>query len=155
MTLAHDIVTTLTERNQTISCAESLTAGLLVASLVEAPGASEAVAGGVVTYTAQSKINVLGVNPDVIEQSGTVNAEVAEEMAVRVRDLFGSDFAISTTGVAGPGPFEGRQSGTVFIGLATSTGVESLDLHLAGGRAEVRRQSVEHALERMWAILSA
>ena len=155
MKVSKQIIDLLIERDQSIAIAESLTAGLLMATLVEVPGSSAVVGGGVVTYSPDAKIQVLGVNAELIAADGTVNAEVAEEMAVKVRDLFSSDYAISTTGVAGPGPFEGRQPGTVFVGIATPAGVESFRLQLSGGRNEVRRQCVEHALERILATLSS
>lgn len=131
-----------------IATAESLTAGALVARLVDAPGASAAIAGGAACYSYEAKTRVLGVDADLLSATGAVTAEVATAMADGALRLYGADLAVSTTGVAGPGPDEsGVAEGTVFLGLARKGGrTVTRELRLSGGRAQIRARTVEAAL---------
>ncbi|NLC97489.1 MAG: CinA family protein [Actinomycetales bacterium] len=153
MTLAGNIVSTLASRGQTVAVAESLTGGLLAAALVDVPGASTAFAGGVVTYQPEQKVRQLGLDPELIATRGTVDPDVAVAMASAVRAKFGTDYAVSTTGVAGPGDSEGKPAGTVYIGLCGPQGSSATRLTLAGDRFEVRMLSVSEALSGLAAIL--
>ncbi|MGP9601381.1 MULTISPECIES: CinA family protein [unclassified Brachybacterium] len=131
-----------------IATAESLTAGGLVARLVDAPGASAAIAGGAACYSYEAKTRVLGIDPDLLSATGAVTAEVATAMAEGALSLYGADIAVSTTGVAGPGPDErGVAQGTVFLGLA-QRGARTVtrELRLSGGRAQIRSRTVDAAL---------
>ncbi|RYY41164.1 MAG: nicotinamide-nucleotide amidohydrolase family protein, partial [Actinomycetales bacterium] len=105
---AVEVVRLLRERGETIGTAESLTGGLLCAALVDVPGASDVVVGGLVAYATQVKTDVLGIDPDLVDARGTVDPDVAVAMATSVHHLLGSDWGVSTTGVAGPGPSEGK-----------------------------------------------
>ncbi len=116
--VANHVVARLTAAGQTVATAESLTGGLLCAALVSVPGASVVVRGGVVAYAADVKTGVLGVPADVLDQHGTVAAESAAAMAVAARALFGADWAVATTGVAGPDPIEDKPVGTVHVAVA-------------------------------------
>ena len=104
--IAQQVVDLLRFNRATICTAESITGGEIASTLVAIPGASEVFSGGVVTYTVHSKIKVLGIS-DIELGHGVVSKEVALGMAVRARELFASDFALSSTGVAGPGPDQG------------------------------------------------
>src|SRR5690606_35775964 len=111
----------------TIATAESMTGGLVAAALTAAPGASDTVKGGAVTYWSEVKGAVLGVS-DVSE---VVDAETAAEMAEGARRLFGADVAVSVTGEAGPEPAE-KPVGTVFIGVSTPEGTKVREMRMAG-----------------------
>ncbi|CAN5401729.1 CinA family protein [soil metagenome] len=146
MSTAADLIEALRTSGSTVAAAESLTGGRVCATLVDVPGASDVVLGGVVAYSAQAKVAVLGVPPELIAARGTVNADVAVAMARAALGKFGSTYAISTTGVAGPGPHEGHPEGTVFIGFATAMTAQSWALSLSGTREDIRHETVTHAL---------
>lgn len=133
----------------TLATAESLTAGALVSRLVDVPGASAVIAGGAACYSCTAKTRVLGVDAALLERDGAVTAEVAAAMADGALALYGADIAVSTTGVAGPGPdARGTAEGTVWLGIARrDRATATRELHLSGGRAEIRSASVQAALE--------
>lgn len=126
--------------------AESLTGGAVCARLVDVPGASEVVRGGVVAYATELKATLLGVDELLLAAQGAVDPEVAEAMALGVRDRLGSTYGLATTGVAGPGPSEGKPAGTVYVAVADADGAESLRLTLDGDRASIRAGTVEGVL---------
>ena len=129
---------------RSVAVAESLTAGMVAARLVDVPGASGWVRGGVVAYATEVKQRVLGV-PD----GPVVSAAAAEAMAIGVAMVCGADCGVAVTGVAGPDPQDGQPAGTVFIGSYVDgvPGVERLTL--PGGRAEVRMLTVGSALDHL------
>lgn len=139
----------------TVGCAESLTGGLLAATVVGVPGASEVLRGGVVAYAADVKASVLGVDANLLARHGTVHPDVALQMAVGARRVLGCDLALATTGVAGPGPSEGHPAGTVFIACVSDARQEVRSLRLDGDRAEIRRQSVAAALDLAASVASS
>jgi PncC family amidohydrolase len=147
--LAAQVVQRASAAHWMIATAESLTAGMLVSSIVDIAGASRCVAGGAACYSLDAKHRVLGVDADLLEREGAVNHAVAEAMAAGALDLYGARVAISTTGVAGPGPDRrGIPAGTVFLGLAHRDGtVLSREVRLAGSRDAIRRGSADAALE--------
>ena len=150
------LVARLRDRGVTIATAESLTAGGLVARLVDTPGASAAIAGGAACYSYEAKTRVLGVDAALLAATGAVTAEVATAMADGALSLYGADLAISTTGVAGPGPDErGIAAGTVFLGLARR-GAKTMtrELRLSGGRAQIRAFTVDAALRLLHEALA-
>src|SRR3954447_12330623 len=124
----------LTRHGLTLATAESLTGGALADLVSAAPGASESYLGGIVSYATSVKTTVLGVSEQTVRTHGVVSAECAEEMAARARELIGADWAISTTGVAGPTEQEGKPVGTVFVGLAGPAGATAHQLDLSGDR---------------------
>lgn len=140
------LIADLTRRGLSIATAESLTGGGLVARLVDVPGASHVVRGGVCTYAVDTKASVLGVSESRLTLTGPVDEQVARQMAVGVRSLFGASIGLSTTGVAGPGPADGFPAGTVHIACAHPAGVEHRLLHLEGDRAQVRAGAIDAAL---------
>jgi PncC family amidohydrolase len=121
----------LVERQATIATAESLTGGALGDLLSAAPGASDSYLGGVVSYATTIKQKLLGVTDATVEEHGVVSAECAEEMARGVRELVGADFAVSTTGVAGP---------------STQDRSWAEELHLDGDRPEIRERTCLEAV---------
>jgi nicotinamide-nucleotide amidase len=143
---ALDVIDALRGTGQTVATAESLTGGLLCATLVDVPGASDVLRGGVVAYLAETKIDVLGVDPGLVERVGTVHPDVAAAMAEGAIRVMGSTWGVATTGVAGPEPSEGKSVGTVHVAVAGPGGVQTRDLSLHGDRALVRAQAVDAAL---------
>jgi nicotinamide-nucleotide amidase len=143
---AIDIVDALRGTGQTLATAESLTGGMLCATLVDVPGASDVLRGGVVAYLPETKRDVLGVDADLIERVGTVHADVAAAMAEGAVRVLGSTWGVATTGVAGPEPSEGKPVGTVHVAVAGPGGVQTRDLALHGDRAMIREQAVDAAL---------
>lgn len=120
--LAEVVGKKLLEGNISISAAESLTGGLFQAELVKVPGISEIFAGGIVSYQEDAKQKVLGVPEHILETYGMVSPECAVAMAERARELFGTQLAISFTGVAGPDQMENKPAGTVWIALSQQNG---------------------------------
>ncbi len=117
---------TLKERGMTVGVAESCTGGFLASLFTSQPGASEYFYGGVVSYDNSVKMNVLGVEKGVLDTYGAVSQECAEQMAAGARKVLGTDYAIATTGVAGPdGGTPEKPAGTVWIAVAAPEGVTS------------------------------
>lgn len=141
------VVRRLGELGQTLGCAESLTAGLVSATIAATPGASLVLLGGVVAYTAAVKVELLGVPADLVREAGTVDPRVAVAMAEGVRARLGATWGLSTTGVAGPGPAEGKPAGTVHLAVAGPDGTEAWSLWLRGDRSRVRAVTVERLLQ--------
>jgi nicotinamide-nucleotide amidase len=138
---------TLTSRGETLAVTESLTGGLLAATLTGVPGASAVFRGGVVAYASDVKTTMLEVPAATVREVGVVSAEVAEAMARGARAQLDSTYALSTTGVAGPDPQEGKPVGMVFVALAGPGGaVEVLALRLDGDRQTIRRETCREAL---------
>jgi nicotinamide-nucleotide amidase len=139
-----------------VATAESCTAGLLAARLTERPGASSYVAGGVVAYANEAKVELLGVEADLIELHGAVSEPVAEAMAEGALRRFDADTAIAITGIAGPdGGTEDKPVGTVCwsVRLADGRGV-TRTVRLPGDRADIRDRSTTVAMHLLRRILS-
>jgi nicotinamide-nucleotide amidase len=155
-----EVVALLTSRGLTIAVAESLTGGLLVAELIGTPGASAVVNGGVVAYNTALKHSVLGVDAGLLAERGAVDAEVARQMASGVRSALAvhgraADIGISTTGVAGPDPQDGKPVGTVYLGFAIGTEVVSVALQLSGTRDGIRNAVVSESLAQLTRLLGS
>jgi len=153
MTSAVDAVEALRAAGATVATAESLTGGLVCATLVGVPGASTVVRGGVVAYAPDVKTSALGVDADLIAERGTVDADVAAAMAVGVRERLAATYGLATTGVAGPDPSEGKPAGTVHVAVAGPAGVETRLLGLSGDRDEIRTGTVAALLSLLVATL--
>ena len=144
---AASVIAAARSHGVTVATAESCTGGLVAGALTSVPGSSASVVGGVVSYMPSVKCHVLGVDKDTIAEYGVVSCETAAEMAVGARTALGSDFAVSTTGIAGPGGAEeGKPVGTVCFGVATPDRVLTQRCTFSGSRREVRAQAVDHAL---------
>lgn len=139
----------------TVATAESLTAGMLSAELASVPGASGMFDGAVVAYRNSVKVKVLGVSGALLEANGSVDADVARQMAQGVRRLTGSSLAVSTTGVAGPEAHDGKAVGTVFIALADEYGTWSQRYDFTGSRAEIRSAACRHGLLQLHQAIDA
>jgi nicotinamide-nucleotide amidase len=143
----------LRSRGATIATAESLTGGRLAALLTAVPGSSETYVGGVVSYATSLKTDLLGVSPELIARHGVVSAECARAMATGARQVTGATYAVSTTGVAGPGSQDGVPAGTVYVAVAGPDSVTALALELVGDRATIQDRTCEEALSVVSAIL--
>jgi nicotinamide-nucleotide amidase len=143
---AAELVAALRARGQTLATAESLTGGLLAATLVEVPGVSAVFRGGLIPYATELKAALLGVDEELLARLGPVAAEVAAALAEGARRRCDADWGLGTTGVAGPDPQDGHAPGTVFIGVAGAAGATVRALHLSGGRAQIRGATVAEAL---------
>lgn len=128
----------LTSYNQSIATAESCTGGRIASLLATPPGASNYFKGSLVSYATEVKENVLNISEELIREYSVVSAEVTEEMAKNARNLFNTDYAIATTGNAGPTKGESDADlGTVFIGIASPRGVEVKEFSFGNHREKV------------------
>ncbi len=138
----------LKDSGKNLSVAESCTGGLIGERLTDISGASAYFMQGVVAYANEAKIKTLNVAPATIEKHGAVSAEVAEEMARGMRELANTDYAISVTGIAGPGGgTDEKPVGTVFIGYADATRTKSFKAILPGDRYLIRWRASQTALD--------
>ena len=141
-----ELLGALEARGWTLATAESLTGGLLSATIVDVPGASRVLRGAVVAYATDVKEAVLGVDGGRRAAAGAGPPAVGRGRAERVRDVLRADVGVATTGVAGPDPQDGRAPGTVFVAASGPGGTEVRELHLAGDRAAVRAATVAAAV---------
>jgi nicotinamide-nucleotide amidase len=148
------IIETLAARGQTLAVAESLTGGGLGFALTQIPGASAVFLGGIISYTTEVKVRELGVGQSAIDKHKVVSEEVAIEMAEGAKNKFATTWAISATGVAGPGDYQGVREGTVWIAIRGPIN-QSLTLTLDGGRDGVRQGAISSAIGTFARILSA
>jgi len=148
------VLALLEEHGGTLAVAESLTGGLVAAELAGVPGASRTFRGSVTAYATTLKHELLGVDAALLAAHGAVDPEVARQMAAGVRDRLGADWGISTTGVAGPDPQDGKPVGTVYIGISTDSGTRVIDLTLGGSRNALRRRVVSESLVQLKEVLT-
>jgi nicotinamide-nucleotide amidase len=140
------VVHQLVERRQTLSVAESLTGGLLAATIVDIAGVSAVFRGGLVVYATELKHTLAGVPQALLDERGPVDPDVALALAAGVRERCGTDWGLATTGVAGPEPQDGKPVGMVFV-AAAGPGVATVrELSLPGARTDIRTASVSSAL---------
>ncbi|MEV4622876.1 CinA family protein [Asanoa sp. NPDC049573] len=143
----------LVERRETLAVAESLTGGLLAATIVEVAGVSTVFRGGLVVYATDLKASLAGVDERLLATRGAVDPDVAVALAEGVRRVCRADWGVATTGVAGPDPQDGKPVGLVYVAVAGPAGQRVDELRLDGGRAAVRAGAVSHALESLVALL--
>ncbi|WP_026839300.1 competence/damage-inducible protein A [Gillisia sp. JM1] len=140
----------LNTKNQFLSVAESCTGGELATKFTINPGASTFFRGGIVTYATDTKEDILSIPRAIIEKNTVVSAEVAEEMARNSKLIFKSDYAIATTGNAGPDKGDSdKEVGTVFIGIATPEKVFFEEFKFGRSREQVVKKTVNKALEML------
>jgi nicotinamide-nucleotide amidase len=155
--LAARLVSLCAARGLTVVTAESCTGGLVAGAITAIPGASEVLDRGFVTYSNAAKTELLGVPAGLIEAVGAVSEAVAQRMAAGARIRANADFAVSVTGIAGPGGGSlAKPVGTVWFGLAGRQG-ELLARHklFTGNRDEIRAASVIYALELLMSGVKA
>jgi len=134
----------LRTRGETVACAESITGGGLADLLTGTPGASATFVGGVVSYATRVKRDLLGVTADQV-----VSADCAAQLAGGVRALLGTDWALSTTGVAGPETQDDQPVGTVYVGVAGPDGTVVHRLALTGDRGQIRAEACRSAVQAL------
>lgn len=141
---------------RTIATAESCTAGMVAARLTDRAGSSAYVAGGVVSYSNEAKVNLLGVDAALIAAHGAVSEPVAEAMAAGALDRFGADTAVAITGIAGPGGgSEEKPVGTVCFSVALADGrTDTRTLQLPGNRSDIRERSTTVVMHMLRRVLS-
>ncbi|KAK4448455.1 hypothetical protein QBC34DRAFT_327874 [Podospora aff. communis PSN243] len=153
--LASSVIALLKSTNSTLACAESLTAGLLMAALTSVPGASSVFRGGVVSYATPLKQHLLQVDAELIAKEGVIHEDVVAQMAKGAKEIticegVPTTWGIGTTGVAGPGEQDGKPVGMVFIGVAGPEGAKAWGpFRFPGGREAVREATVLEALLRL------
>jgi len=143
----------LRERAQSLSAAESCTAGRISHMIASVPGASDYYLGSVTSYAVSIKERVLGVTPETIQKYGVVSSEVAAAMAVGVRKLTGSDYSVSTTGLAGPGGDGFNPEGTVWIGVSKIGKTKTFCKHFDCGREQNIENFATSALEELLKLI--
>ncbi|WP_434992685.1 CinA family protein [Arthrobacter sp. Ld5] len=143
---AADVVDLAARRGLTVATAESLTAGMVAATLADVPGASAVLLGGIIAYQGDVKQKLLRVDAELLSSAGAVDPRVAAAMAEGARNAFSADIGVATTGVAGPSPHEGKPVGTVFTAISTPWGTTTFDHHFAGDRAAIRSASRDAVL---------
>ena len=151
---AETLIRALTENSLTIATCESLTGGMICSTLVDVPGASRVVRGGLITYQTETKPLLAGVDEALIQAEGVVSAAVAEAMAQGARERLHADIAVSATGMASPGGPDDPPCGTVFVGVASAKGARAIGLNLTGTRQSIRRQTVDAAIALIMAELT-
>lgn len=140
----------LQARGLTISTAESCTGGLLSHALTSVSGSSAYFKGGVVAYSNEIKEQVLSVRRQTLVDFGAVSEETAREMAEGIKILFKTDFALSTTGIAGPtGGSLHKPVGLVWIGISTPAGTQAYECFFKGSRLAVMIATVDELLNRL------
>jgi nicotinamide-nucleotide amidase len=153
-TPALSIIETLVARGETLSVAESLTGGGLGFALTQIPGSSAAFMGGIISYTSDVKVRELAVAQSTIDTFTVVSEEVAIEMAEGAKNKFATTWAISTTGIAGPGDYQGIREGTVWIAIRGPVN-QTVALTRDSGRDGVRQGAISSAIGTFARILSA
>jgi nicotinamide-nucleotide amidase len=164
-----NLIERLGEGGLFVAVAESVTGGLICAKLIDTPGASRVVLGGIVAYQNDVKQNLLGVPRELLERAGSVDSEVAIIMAASVREQFAlansknisQVIGLSSTGVAGPDPAGRHKAGEVLIGFSSSKGAGHRAFKFQGDRNQIRSQSLDAALlvlrehlEQLWGLQS-
>lgn len=165
--LERAVVERLKEMGKTVAVAESCTGGVLSSLFTSVPGSSAVFKGGFIAYTNELKQNVLDVPAALLEEHGAISTQTAEKMALNTLKLSGADYALATTGVAGPDQAENKPVGLVYVALASAelqgdaggggSGnalVRSHDYRMAGNREIVQIRTAKYALHRLWSALS-
>ena len=137
----------LTERGWKLAVAETTTGGLICSRIVAVPGSSSYLDRGVVAYSPEAKIHMLGVGEDLLREHGAVSSETASALAEGVRDLSGSTFGLAETGIAGPA--RGRSPkpiGSAYVALASPHGTRCEALSFTGTRQQIREEIADAAL---------
>jgi nicotinamide-nucleotide amidase len=141
-----EVVRALLARRETVATAESLTGGLVAATLVEIPGVSAVFRGGLVVYATDLKHALAGVPEKLLAERGAVDPDVALALAAGARERCAADWGLATTGVAGPLPQDGKPVGLVYVAVAGPGGSSVRELRLTGDRAHIRTASVTAVL---------
>jgi nicotinamide-nucleotide amidase len=152
---AEKLIAALTAAGQSLATVESLTGGLIGATITGVPGASAVYRGGLITYSNEAKARLAGVSKQILDTHGAVSEQTATAMATGARVAVGSDWAIAVTGVAGPDAAEGHEPGLVWVALAApGRHPVAKRLELSGTREQIRVVTVDAALSWLLALLA-
>ena len=150
MNKAQLVVETLISKGLKIATAESCTGGLLAERITSISGASKCFEMGVITYSNESKVKILGVSEENLAKYGAVSKRVAREMAIGIKRLSKADIAVSITGIAGPnGGTEDKPIGLVYVGICD----EAFELRLFGDRENIRNKTIDFILDKVYNIV--
>ena len=150
-----ELVKALKDRELTVSTAESLTAGMVSATIVKVPGASAVFKCGFVTYASEAKTSILGIPEEIVDTYGVVSAECAKAMAEGACRVGSTQVGISTTGNAGPDVLEEKPVGRVYTAVCIN-GVTTVEEHtFSGDRESIRRQATNAAIRQCEARVNA
>ena len=153
--LEQEIIQFMTEHKQTLSAAESCTGGMFSARVINTPGASAVYEAGFVTYANKAKHKLIGVKKKTLKEYSAVSKETAKEMVKGTLKATGADYAVSITGIAGPGGgTEEKPVGLVYIGCGRKHHIVVKQYHFSGNRTQIREASVENALIQLWEVLT-
>ncbi|MFM9015250.1 MAG: CinA family protein [Candidatus Nanopelagicus sp.] len=153
LVITKSIIKRLAKLNKTLAVAESITAGGIAEHLTRVPGSSKVFLGGVIAYSDEIKISKLSIIKSDLKKHTAVSEQVAIDMAKNVRREFKSDYAISTTGVAGPRKAYGQRVGTVWVGISSEKESFAISLALSGDREVIRHATITSALAALERIL--
>lgn len=145
--LSKEILYKLYESGKTVATAESCTSGRIGEVITSVPGASAYYKGGTICYSDEAKAKVLGIDMQLIEEKNAVSEEVAKEMVKGILNLLGTDFAIATTGFAGPGADAGIPVGTIWIACGTADDIRTLKIEGDNGREANLRNATNKGLQ--------
>lgn len=139
------------ERKITISVAESITGGLISSIITDTPGSSDFFMGSVVSYSDFAKNELLNIGDDILTKKGSVSKEVCIDMAINVKEIFNSDFAVGVTGFAGPGTAEdSKKVGLVFCGVVGPDGYRQVfEKNFIGNRSEIKFRTAQFVLNKL------
>lgn len=158
--IAARIIKTFSTRGLTVGTAESLTGGLLGATLTAVPGSSSIYAGGVIVYSREAKMRLADVSKDVLDKYSVVSEQTAVDMALGAQGRVGADWVVAVTGVAGPDPQEGHEPGEVWISIvgprvgALGQTIQTHRHQFSGDRQQIREATVREALVLLQSVLS-
>ena len=153
--LVAEIQKALLARGEMLATAESCTGGLIASEIVNVAGSSAVFAGGIVAYQNSVKHELLGVPKEKLEKHGAVSRETVEAMAKGAREKFHADWAVATSGIAGPGGAEpGKPVGTVWMSVNSALQNEVFCKIFAGNRQEIREKSVYYVLSKLLFLLN-
>lgn len=143
-----EIIEKLIKKGITVATAESCTGGRIASEITAVPGSSSIFGYGMVTYSNEAKIKILGVREATLAAHGAVSSETAYEMAKGLKQLSGADVAVSVTGIAGPGGgSEEKPVGLVYMGIAYGNTIQTKKNLFSGNRDEVRQKTTTTALQ--------
>ena len=153
--LVHEIQKALLAKGEMLATAESCTGGLIASEIVNVAGSSAVFAGGIVAYQNSVKHELLGVPAEILDKHGAVSRETVEAMAKGAREKFHADWAVATSGIAGPGGAEpGKPVGTVWMCVNGTLQNEACCKIFAGNRQEIREKSVYYVLSKLLFLLN-
>lgn len=152
---SEELVSLFTKRSLTLATCESLTGGLIGAAITSVPGSSKMYRGGIISYAKDLKASLVKVDEELITHDGVVNELTALQMAIGTQAICDSDWAVATTGVAGPTELDGQPVGTVWFAIVgPKMGMSPAPQytekrHFEGDREAIRQQSTSHAIEML------